>query len=105
MQKKGAHTLVAVCLWSVWGCAPVSVDPQLSKEEFCCEQNSPVPQGSPPGGAVGVGDKAGWSRQGKGRGPAGPSMVDVSDAASALGSPFALNVFTIHKNSSDSASK
>lgn len=41
----------------------------------------------------------------RGWGPAGPSTVGVSDAASALGSPSALNVFTIHKNSSDIASK
>lgn len=50
-----------------------------------------------PGGAVGEGDGAGWCRQGEGWRPAGPSMAGASDAASALGSPFALNAFTIHQ--------
>lgn len=42
MQKKGVRALVAVYLRSAWGCAPVPVDPQLSKEECCCEQHSPA---------------------------------------------------------------
>lgn len=83
----GLRGAVLLCRWI----------PSSARRNAAVNSTAPSCRAPAPGGAVGEGDGAGWCRQGEGWGPAGPSMAGASDAASALGSPFALNAFTIHQ--------